>query len=223
MKRALAITLLLFGTARADAPHARHLPSETELGLPPDHVMLGDEPQPGEEPVEHQRTEHVPHVHHHRLNLGATGAVGGAFASGQSFAGGGGGVFLEVPLVRRQLELELSVQARASEGGAELAQELLFKVPIHVNHWFAPFVGLGPGFTEYWVAGEDPTAARRRGWGVGGALSVGAHLWITNRVGLVTGIGYGLLYRWLTDDATGATRGSLVSELGTELGVIVGL
>jgi hypothetical protein len=162
-------------------------------------------------------------VHHHVLNLGATGSVGGSFITGDRFVAGGGGIFVEVPLVHRRLELEISTHALATEGGVEFSEDVLLKIPIHVNHWFNPFVGLGPTVNEYLIAGEGASTAHRRGWGIGGTLSVGAHFWITNRVGVVVGIDYSLLHRWLTDEVTHEGSGALVNELGAELGFVIGI
>src|SRR5205823_1509227 len=125
-----------------------------------------------------------------------------------AFSALGGGLFVAWIAVPGRFELELSARALATEGGIELSQDVLAKVPFHVRPWFHPFIAAGPTVAEYVVGGEAPGAATRHGWGIGGAVALGADFWLTPRIALVAEVNYNLLYRWLSAD--NVTAGGLV-------------
>jgi hypothetical protein len=171
-------------------------------------TLANEEPHPSDE-----------HEHAHVVHIGIMGTGLGAFVGGESFAALGGGVFGTWIAVPHRFEIELSARALATEGGVELSQDLLGKVPFHVHPHFHPFVALGPTVAEYIVGGEAAGAPPRRGWGIGGAVSVGADVWLNRRAAIVVEVNYNLLYRWLR--AQDVTTGALVNEVGGSAGVLV--
>jgi hypothetical protein len=168
-----------------------------------------------EESAEHERE----HGHTHRVHVGAMGSAVGAFTGGESFSAVGDGLFVTWIAVPHRFEVELAVRALATEGGLELSEDLLAKVPFHVRPWFHPFIGLGPTVAEYFVGGETRYTASRHGWGVGGALSVGGDFWLTRDFAFVLELSYNLLYRQLTAEAE--TTSALVNEFGGSAGALV--
>jgi hypothetical protein len=167
----------------------------------------------------HEAPEAEASAHHHVLHLGVMGTALGAATGDAWFAALGGGLFATWIAVPARFELELSAGALATEGGVELSQDILGKIPFHLRPWLHPFIALGPTVAEYIVGGEAPGAAGRHGWGIGGAVSVGADLWLNRRFAFVVEINYNLLYRWLSAD--GLVAGALVNEIGGSAGALV--
>lgn len=147
----------------------------------------------------------------HRIHVGIT-FVGLAAIGGEGVHGNlGGGVFLEVTLIPAWLEVELNVQGLASEGGAVMPIELLFKKPFHVRPWFHPFIGLGPTFVPAFLPQE--TQVRLGG---GGAAVAGAYFWLSRHVGIEVEANYNLLYEDRAEHA------GITHEVGGTTGLVLG-
>jgi hypothetical protein len=175
--------------------------------------------------VEHASDEHASaaehHKPHHRFHIGFIGTFLGTFVEGEQFATAGGGVFFTWIAVPSRFELELSVRGFHSEGGAALSQDLVAVFPFHVSHVFHPFIGFGPTVGEYFLPAETFGGERRRGWGAGGTVAVGAHLWSSPRHAVLVNFDYNILYREL--DGGEGPRSALVHEAGITVGVFFGL
>jgi hypothetical protein len=174
-----------------------------------------------EAPAAHVEREHEhEHGHEHVIHVGLLGTALGAFVDGEAFYAAGGGLFIEWLAVPGRFELELSARVLGTEGGLEVSQDALAKIPFHVKPWFHPFVGIGPTVAEYWISSEEPDGSRRVGWAIGGAVSVGAHFWMSHRMAIVAEVDYNLLYRFLS--AGGVATSGLAHEAGGSAGVLVG-
>ncbi|HZS37590.1 MAG TPA: hypothetical protein VFF06_12225 [Polyangia bacterium] len=158
------------------------------------------------------------HGHAHRFHVGVIGSAAGAFVGGEAFHAVGDGVFVTWLALPHRFEVELSARALSTEGGVELSHDLLGKVPFHVRPWFHPFIAIGPTVAEYFVGGETRDAPSRHGWGVGGALAIGADFWLARDFAIVAELNYNLLYRSLT--AESETAGALVNEFGATSGAL---
>ena len=149
----------------------------------------------------------LPEEKENRFAVGAIGSGFGVFGGETVKSSYGGGVFLEVALVPRQLSLELAARVLSTSGDVAVPIDLLVKKPFHVNRWFEPFIGLGP--TVVPLIKKESTELE-----VGGAAVVGAYFWLTRHVGLTAIVHYNLVYN--------VSAKELEHELGGSGGVVFG-
>jgi len=165
------------------------------LGLALGSPALASEPETTEEQEAEEEDEQEEEDEHHgkgdhgrerRFLVGAKGTYLMSFPHGEIHHFGGGGVFFELVLVKRWLEMEFSVKGLTDGHAAVLPIEVLLKIPFHVNEVFHPFVGLGPAVV--------PTFEEENEVFFGGVAEVGAHIWVRPSWALLAALGYGLTY-----------------------------
>lgn len=167
--------------------------------------LAGAGARAAEAAAEAEQSEHAG-AHAGRENRSFVGAKGAYLAvpeDGEVHHHLGGGVFLELTLAPRALELELSLKWMSAAAGYELPLDVMLKVPFHVNRVLHPY--LGAGFIAV-LAVDDGVAAH-----FGGGLLGGAYFWITDQVGLLAELNFNLLYGH-----------GLIREFGGAVGVVFG-
>ena len=130
---------------------------------------------------------HHGHRPHHRYFLGVLGTGLAVLADEGTSSHFGVGAFFEIEAIAGWLEFELSLRVLSAQTGVELPIELLIKKPFHVNHWFHPFLGIGPALVPAFLDEGNSVHG-------GGAAAVGAHFWITSDVALMAEFNYNLIY-----------------------------
>jgi hypothetical protein len=152
----------------------------------------------------HAGTASEKHEHEYRFHVNAMGTVLAGFTEQGTTGLYGGGAEFEVVVIPRWLEVTLVVRGLAAEGGAAMPIDLLAKMPFHVNHWFHPFVGIGPAVVPVFL----PEGASV---GFGFAAVAGADFWITPRFGVFAEVNYNLVYNRAIANEVGGSVGPIVS------------
>jgi hypothetical protein len=193
-----ALALTLVSPASASEPETKEAHSAQA-----DHEAEEEHAAEDEHEAKEEHHGEGDHGHAHRFLVGAKGTYLMSFPHGEIHHLGGGGVFFEIVLIQRWLEMEFSVKGLTGGHGAVLPIEVLLKIPFHVNEVFEPFVGLGLAVVPSF--GEENEVF------FGGVAEVGAHIWVHPSWSLLAAVGYGLTYEH-----------GLVNEAAVSLGFAYG-
>jgi hypothetical protein len=148
------------------------------------------------------------HEHHNHYFVGANGMVLAAFSKEPTEVKFGGGAFFEFTVVPNWLEIEIGVHVLKAPEKLELPIDVLLKKPFHVNHWFHPYVGLGPTIVpEFVAANEKEGKAARTELDGGVAIVAGSYFWLHPHVGLSLEINNNILFAHGIIDEFGGSGG----------------
>ncbi|MEL6184325.1 MAG: hypothetical protein AAFU79_06855 [Myxococcota bacterium] len=152
--------------------------------------LLTANPHAASEEEELKSTMHLsPHTESSSWLVGLKGLQLTEFPpEGESLVGGGVGVFAETTLVHGWLELEGSLSLARVSGVEEAAWvvpvDLLVKKPFH-SGLFCPYIAVGPTVAFEFLDEHEGTETL-----VGGAVVVGAYIWLSDWAGIDLEVDY---------------------------------